>query len=684
MKYRADIDGLRALAILPVVLFHGGIVTGGFVGVDVFFVISGFLITNIIYSEIVDNNFSIIKFYDRRIRRIIPALFFMIFCVTGLAFALFPAADLIDYGRSVIATTLFASNIYFWGSVDYFSDGERPLPLLHTWSLAVEEQFYIFFPIFLIVAMRFLKARAVFVALAAVAAVSLAASWWGAQEVPRLTFYMLPTRAWELLAGSLLALPVLRPLPSRHAPWVAWLGLVLLVVPMGLYTSQTTFPGITALPPVLGSALIIYAGMSGAGGTVKTLLSNPALVYVGRISYSLYLWHWPLLVFGYLYFGSDMGWVPTLVLIALSVALAAFSLHFVEAPFRRGALFPSLRMRYLGTACVMLLAIGVGYAIVGNNGFAGRMSPASRELMAQEKGNPLTRYCLNNQGFSLKETVRLPPADRCILESGPSSAPYHALIWGDSHADALTPGLRAYLGQDVPLRQVSKAGCPPLIGATGYSPRQRSRGSRCEAFNIRVMAELAAVKDVSTVYIAGRWSDWLGQSNFGADINYLIDARSDELSAENSRRVLKAALNETVRKLRAMGRQVVLFGEVPEFKHQVTGCLVRKDFLGVSAQECSVISREEFAATVGPARAILAEVARENPDVTVVFPDTLLCDEKRCSAFNGSELLYRDSHHLSATGARWLFARIPRDALPTPTRAAGLESPLGAPRPNAN
>lgn len=679
MKYRADIDGLRSLAILPVVLFHGGFITGGFVGVDVFFVISGFLITKIIYQEISDQKFSIINFYDRRIKRIIPALFFMIFCVTGLSLFFLTAADLWAYGNSVIYTTLFMSNIYFWKSIDYFSDGTSPQPLLHTWSLAVEEQFYIFFPIFLIVAMRFFKARAVFGILVAVALVSFAASWWGANEVPRLTFYLLPTRAWELLVGSLLALPVLGPLPTRHARWAAWLGLILLIAPMVLYTPETTFPGVTALPPVLGSALLIYAGMSSGDGMVKTLLSNPVLVYVGRISYSLYLWHWPLLVFGYLYFGGDMGWIPSASLMALSVVLAAFSLHFIEAPFRRGVLLPRLSMRYAGATGVMLLAIGIGYAIVANRGFEGRMPPEYRELMAQNKGNPLSRYCMNQQGFSLKDEIHLPPAARCILEGGPSSASYRAVVWGDSHADALTPGLRNYLGEDVPLRQITKAGCPPLVNAVGHVARQRSRGSRCEAFNLQVMAELAALKDVKTVYIAGWWSDWLGQANFGSDRNYLISAENDELSIENSQRVMKQALNDTIRQLRAMGKQVVLFSDVPGFKHPVVGCLGRRDFLGLDTRECAVISREEFSETVGPSRAIMAQIAQENPDITVVFPDKLLCDDTKCSAMNGSQLLYRDSHHLSASGSRWLFDRIPRDALPKPIRATGLESHLSDP-----
>ena len=333
--YRADIDGLRAVAIVPVVLFHAGVTAfaGGFVGVDVFFVISGFLITGLIRHEIDKGTFSLAGFYERRVRRLFPALFAMLLAVTLCAAWLLLPADLVDYAKSVLATSLFASNFLFWQEAGYFGRAAEDIPLLHTWSLAVEEQFYILFPLFL--AYIAARARKRYVAATAlVTAVSFIASVAAVKLAPDAAFYLAPFRAWELGVGALLALGAL-PTLHRHQvrSIVAVLGLTALLCSMTLFSKATPFPGAAALLPCLGTAAIIWAG-TGGHNVVGDALSARPFVLIGLISYSLYLWHWPLLSLGRYYAVRDLNALETGALLTLATLASIASWRYVERPFR--------------------------------------------------------------------------------------------------------------------------------------------------------------------------------------------------------------------------------------------------------------------------------------------------------------------------------------------------------------
>ncbi len=297
LHYRPDVDGLRAVAVLAVLAFHaGGFPTpGGFVGVDVFFVISGYLISSLIMKQIAAGTFSITSFYERRIRRILPALTVMLAFTCVLAYLYLLPTELKNFADSLLAANFSASNFYFWQHSDYFVS---PLsnPLLHTWSLAVEEQFYIVFPLLLYVLYRWWPGR-VKIVVAVLAALSLAVSGYGAYHDSVTTFYMLPTRAWELLIGTLLAmklLPELRTSIGRNLASIT--GILLIGCAILLFTKATPFPGLAALPPCVGAALIIWSGESGMS-VVNSALSLRPVVFIGLISYSLYLFHWPIIVF---------------------------------------------------------------------------------------------------------------------------------------------------------------------------------------------------------------------------------------------------------------------------------------------------------------------------------------------------------------------------------------------------
>lgn len=336
MQYRKEIDGLRALAVVPVILFHAGVqgFSGGFVGVDIFFVISGYLITSIIIAELETGDFTITGFYERRARRILPALFFVMLLCLPLAWWLLLPHELMAFGRSIIAVIVFASNILFWQESDYFATDSELIPLLHTWSLAVEEQYYLIFPILLLVCWK-LGLRWVTAIIATIAVISLGLAEWGWRHDASGNFYLLPSRAWELMAGAGCALYLgHQPKPSGTSGQVLSLfGLGLLAVSIIWLDDTIPFPSLYAIFPVLGTSLIILFAHQGTWAA--KLLSLPVFVGIGLISYSAYLWHQPMFAFARLYYADEPHLLIMLGLAVLAFVLAFISWRFVERPFRQ-------------------------------------------------------------------------------------------------------------------------------------------------------------------------------------------------------------------------------------------------------------------------------------------------------------------------------------------------------------
>ncbi|MFQ3217660.1 acyltransferase family protein, partial [Paraperlucidibaca sp.] len=337
MKYRREIDGLRAVAVLPVILFHAGFDTfsGGFVGVDIFFVISGYLISTIIISELQNEKFSIVNFYERRARRILPALFFvMLSCIPFAYFWLTPS-DLKDFAQSLISVSVFSSNILFWRESGYFDAAAELKPLLHTWSLAVEEQYYVIFPLFLMAFWGGGK-RLIVTLLTIAFLVSIALAEWASLVKPSAAFFLLPTRVWELLIGVFSAFYLSKMNRYRFSKcfseFFGWLGLILIAYSILIYSESTPFPGIYALVPTIGAALVILFAEKET--FVARFLGNKLFVGIGLISYSAYLWHQPLFAFARQRSLLELDELVLLALVALSLLLAYFSWRFIEYPFR--------------------------------------------------------------------------------------------------------------------------------------------------------------------------------------------------------------------------------------------------------------------------------------------------------------------------------------------------------------
>jgi peptidoglycan/LPS O-acetylase OafA/YrhL len=480
LKYRPDVDGLRALAVLSVLGCHLQLsgMAGGYVGVDVFFVISGYLISSIMFAEIAASRFSILSFYERRIRRIFPALFAMLMAFTIFACIYFLPVELINYSKSLLAATVSLSNFYFWMHSGYF-DSPTSNPLLHTWSLAVEEQFYISFPLFLVLIRKFLP-RHLRASVIALFSLSLLTSAIVVQLDRDTAFYMPYTRAWELLLGTMLSLKLF---PALRSYWLRNLGTIvgILMIVYGVvrYNASTMFPGFAALVPCLGSALIIGAGESGPS-LVGAALSWRPVVFVGLISYSLYLWHWPVIVLNKMgilfamestlpsrYSGLlSVSRYNVIVDTVASLVLAVASWRFVERPFRNGSMRLVGKPLFALAATVMILFVALSSTTIFAGGFKDRFSPRSIELGSY----------LNNQTAADQMrggTCFITTKDR--FENYNSALCLHIeddkrnyLLLGDSHSAMLWAALSSS-SPGANIMQASTSVCGPFVHPSGNS-----------------------------------------------------------------------------------------------------------------------------------------------------------------------------------------------------------------------
>jgi peptidoglycan/LPS O-acetylase OafA/YrhL len=617
LTYRADIDGLRAVAVLSVVFFHLKIlkVWGGFIGVDVFFVISGFLISSVILKEISESRFSLSAFYQRRIRRIIPALMVMLGASTVAACIFLLPSELEGFAKSLLAASFSVSNFFFWLHSGYFDAPAADLPLLHTWSLAVEEQFYIFFPLFLVFVRRFFPGKFKS-AIVVLACASFALSAVGAYKFPTSTFYLPTTRAWELLLGTILSLKLFPAITSRVWRDIASVaGLLMIIGAAFSYDVSTPFPGISALLPCIGAALIIAAGQHARSLAGRALASKP-MVFIGLISYSFYIWHWPIIIFQRMSMiqipGASSRNVKAVILI-LSIVTATLSWRYIETPFRKGKLYLSGTATFKFAAVTTLGMIVAAGCILGFRGFPSRYSAQEIKIAsyAKEQGTYRIGTCFLTSGnlagdFDAKDCMRM------------DSTKKNYLLLGDSHAAQLWYGL-ANAFPNVNFLEATSSGCEPTLKHKVFDLR------RCTVTMDYVFNDFLPKTHVDLVILAARWES--------EDMSYI---------------------GPTIEALKRQGINVVLFGPIMQYDSPLPRLLA----VSLKSNNPSLPARHELTKyrTLDGEMASLASTQWNVPYVSFF---KLLCPNDVCLEYAGEDVpIQFDYGHLTSQGSLLFGARL--------------------------
>jgi peptidoglycan/LPS O-acetylase OafA/YrhL len=623
-SYRPDVDGLRAIAVLSVILFHidESLLPGGFVGVDIFFVISGFLISRNICQAIDSNRFSLLEFYGRRVKRIAPAMLLVVACTLILSHALLLPEDAERAAESALWSVLSIANVYFWLSQEtsYFAAASNELPLLHLWSLGVEEQFYMLWPLILVIFYRAsrIPRLSIFIASAALASFSLAQLLfpWDAGFV----FYMLPTRAGELMIGALIALAVLRgahrKIPAAAVVPMAVIGLSLIVSSLLFLSETRIFPGWLAVPPTVGTAFAILAGHRERNVVSRFLAVRP-LVWVGLISYSAYLWHWPLLAlvrYGY----GKVDPVAGVMILVLTLLLAWSTYRFIEQPARR-VKWPATRVliRQYFLPAGMLGAVAL--AAMYSDGYALRalsLDYRARLSAARWDMRPAHDYEYVCQRQRL--TRRDAEDERCVIGAHVAEPP-RALLFGDSNAAHYVGMIGAFArAEGFRFRNMASGICPPIVGDPApFVPAHRIADCREASALFR-----EAIEEFPVIMVSASWGAYYERSS--AFSNAFLD---------------------TMQALGRRGKLVILIGKVPPIERFDRRC--REKAIGYPLLNC-------LEATAAPAQYVLEmnsalrEFAEHNANVEYFDATSYLCPQNICSAVHANgEPKYYDAHHLT-------------------------------------
>ena len=645
LTYRPEIDGLRAIAVLAVVLYHFGVpyLDGGFVGVDIFFVISGFLIGGLLWKELRGTgHISLGRFYMRRIRRLAPAYFAMAIVSAVAAWFILLPFEFREFGKSLIAATVWLSNVQFWREAGYFDIGADSKVLLHTWSLSVEEQFYVFLPLFLIV-FAFLR-NAVVGLLVLIWALSLAACVWMTPTDPVATFFLFPFRAWELLTGVLLAIWMQNG-ERPKAAWLSWVGLAMVLAGV-FFVRSDGFPGWQAMVPVFGTMLMLAGGA--AETPVNRVLRMRGPVFIGLISYSLYLWHWPVFVLssywrdGYASGFEAAGWL------ALAFVLAIASWALVERPLRRATHIRA--PRFLGGAVLAGLAVVVfgAFAFV-RDGVPGRFGEAVRGHIAASAD-----FLQDWSRCSVPQDGPFAGVETCAI--GPDGDP-EVIVWGDSHLRALMDGIAAVAADEsVPGLIIWHAGCPTLFDVvkdeTAATPAE---DAACLAANEQLRRGFAEVDSVERILLVGRWAYYTEGSGTGRDAENLITVApvgGSGVEGATQGELFQSALNATVSEL-SERFDVFVLRQVPEVPNYSSRAFARALAHGRMSEEEALrlvhVNADELASRVAASERAIYPLT-EAGAVTMIDPWPLLCPE-RCSVMHEGRPVYFDNNHLTNAGA---------------------------------
>ena len=565
--------------------------------------------------------------------------------------------ELKGLAKSSLAATFFVSNFFFYFDSTYFSQAAIFKPLLHTWSLAVEEQYYIFWPLVLWLIVRFIPGR-IMLATLVMAFLSLLLASVAILRFESLTFYMLPMRAWELLVGAII--PISGWTPRRWRETTAWAGVAMILAAVFLYTEQTLFPGLAAVPPVLGTALILSVA---EGTSLARILSTLPLRAIGLISYSLYLWHWPVLAFFRLVLGPTLPTAVAIGCIAIAIFGAAISWRFVEQPFRRPASEVGDRRKALVTAGA-LMAVFTALGLVFMDGFAGRLPPQVAAIAAAAaKPDPNAFPCWVADGAN-------PDAVACLAQ--PDGKRQIVALWGDSHVRPFVGPLKQRIGGDVDLRVIGRGGCMPLAGVM---PEAKGRLDRtCDALNRSTLDALTQSPDIKTVMIVGRWAR-LHFPEGSEEAQRLVDSSGTPRSTDEA---LSQSFATILGRLTKKGKRVIILGDVPEFVLPAPGCLARAVWHGRDTSSCTHAPLTLPDSTSDLSLHRMA--AQFSGKASFIWPASALCDRLSCQITLGGLPISRDTDHLTDAAADFVITRTGLDQ----TLSKSNPTVMDAAKPNVN
>jgi peptidoglycan/LPS O-acetylase OafA/YrhL len=636
LNYRADIDGLRAVAVTSVVLFHafpGSILSGGFTGVDVFFVISGYLITRIIAGEMSRNSFSLLGFYERRIKRIIPALVVVLLASLAVGWFVLQPGDYRSMAQSAIYAILSFSNVFFLNHTGYFDAAAHTMPLLHTWSLGVEEQFYIIWPALLAGTFwvsRRIK-RSILWLLLPFAGLTLFYSVWLTGSDSKAAFYLSTSRTYELLIGALVAVGIVpqallrRPLVAHSASLV---GAGLIICGFLVLDAGRPFPGLNGLLPTIGAALVISGGLE-TPGMINRFLALPPFAFLGKISYSLYLWHWPVLVFFAHYAANSPTAQESVALIVLSVILATLSYRLIERPARAST--RTLTFHYAGFAASAAAISIPAFAIVMTGGVLTRIPIEGRGLSSPEVmwewdcPNPRTIEGLSDS----------PEHKFCTFGAPWATAKHHGFLWGDSHAQHYAPLI------DIVARDFD-------ISFVLYTGRCYPMGDNEIGFDRGNAKELSRCRDAAFSWLADRPGTWVVLAAIWAGLPAVrYDGEKIESTPEARLDVLERAIENTIRTIDASQHPILLLDQFPQVLEADVLCAQRllSNLLIRPCHTGTTLDATAERAYHKPSHDALKMIASRNL-VGLVDPLDRLCTQDICPTFVNGEFIYRDNNHI--------------------------------------
>ncbi|MGQ0458018.1 MAG: acyltransferase family protein [Hyphomicrobium sp.] len=652
LTHRPEIDGLRAIAVLSVVFYHFSIpgFGGGFVGVDVFFAISGFLIGGLLWRELTTSGtLSLTNFFARRMRRLAPAYFVMAFVTLVVSYLILMPFDFREFGKELIASTAYLSNVHFFRESGYFDTDAESKILLHTWSLSVEEQFYIFLPLLLLFIRR--NRNALIAVLAALFATSLALCIVGTSVSHTAAFFLFPFRAWELLGGVLLAIFVQQSAVAVREPSqaVSWIGLAMVLAATAFATPGPTFPGVQAMLPVFGALAILYNGRQ--DNVVNRVLSSPAFVFVGLISYSLYLWHWPVLTLSRYYWDGASQGIQAAAWLSLSFVLAWASWRYIEKPVRESSSLRPLGLfaSVAASSLVLLLAGGAAYL---KDGAPGRFDTAIRTHF-----DASADFLQDWSRCAVADTGPFQGVEVCPI--GPEGRPTF-VVWGDSHVRAFKEGLSLLADETKSSGLlIWRAGCPTLFDVRKQeSATTRQQDEDCFVANARIRKALSQMKDVNALLLIGRWTYYAEGSGIGLDSGNTIvlsSAREGASPKADQQTIFSEAVDATLTELSKTFGKVVVLRQVPEipqyFSRDVARRIAHHTITEKEAERLSTVAKADVIARTTASELPFKRLAEAGK---IVWLDTWpsFCADQVCGAVHDGRSFYFDNNHITNTAAR--------------------------------